>query len=88
MRKGIQEVYAVSEWEGQRQEWMEIQSLRYFIFNYLNFDIDGKKNAIEALASYKKNALPVLVELSISPFIIRDLRDLAFEKIRQINEGR
>lgn len=75
------------EWERQRQEW-EIQSLRYFILNVWNFDIDGKKNAIEALASYKRNALPVLVELSTSRFMISDLRDLAFEKIRQINEGR
>ena len=44
------------EWESQRQEW-EIQNLQFFIYNILNFDIDGKKNAIEALASYKRNAL-------------------------------
>jgi hypothetical protein len=74
------------EWERQRQEW-EIQNLRYFIYNIWNFDIDGKKNAIEALASYKRNALPVLVELSTS-LMNKDLRDLAFEKIKQINEGR
>ena len=55
----------------------------FFIYNILNFDIDGKKNAIEALASYKRNALPVLVELSTS-LMNKDLRDLTFEKIKQI----
>jgi hypothetical protein len=48
---------------------MEIQSLRYFIFNYLNFDIGGKKRVASPCR--------VIIE-----------EDLAFEKIRQINEGR
>ena len=56
------------------------KTFSFFIYNILNFDIDGKKNAIEALASYKRNALPVLVELSTS-LMNKDLRDLTFEQI-------
>jgi len=71
-------------WESE--QW-EIQNLKYFIFNVWNWDFDGKKKAIETLASYKRTALPALVELSTG-LMNKQLSHLALEKIRQINEGR
>jgi len=42
---------------------------------------------IEALASYKRSALPALIELSNVP-MTKELIDLILEKINQINEGK
>jgi hypothetical protein len=66
-------------WEWQEQ-W-EIENLKILI--YWSWNIDRRKKLIEALASYKRRALPALVELTNVP-MIKELSDLVLEKI---NEG-
>ncbi|HMH10263.1 MAG TPA: hypothetical protein VK553_06105 [Candidatus Nitrosopolaris rasttigaisensis] len=68
-------------WEWQEQ-W-EIENLKILI--YWSWNIDRRKKLIEALASYKRRALPALVELTNVP-MIKELSDLVLEKIKQINE--
>lgn len=71
-------------WEWDQEQW-EIQNLKSQI--YWSWIPDRRKKLIEALASYKRSALPALIELSNVP-MTKELSDLILEKIKQINEGK
>jgi|SRR5712691_1301124 len=65
-------------------EHWEIQNLKNNII--LSWDLDRRKKLIEALASYRRSALPALTELTYVP-MSRELIDLVLNKIKQINES-
>jgi hypothetical protein len=48
---------------------------------------ETSKMATHALASYRKNALPVLTDIS-SRTSIKELKDYALDKIKEVNEGK
>jgi hypothetical protein len=66
------------------QDQLEIQRLQNLII--FSWDNDTKRKTIDALASYKKSALPSLTYLA-SVLWDKELREYVLDKIQQINSN-
>jgi hypothetical protein len=69
-------------WWGAEQ-W-DIQKLKSTII--ISQDSETKKKAVDALASYRRNALPALTDLGFV-LLDKDTREYVLDKIKQINEA-
>jgi hypothetical protein len=68
-------------WTGEEYQ---IQALANMLI--YSWDKETRKNTIDALASYRKKALPTLTYFA-SLVWDKELRDYTLDKIRQINEN-
>ena len=65
---------------------LEVESLKKIALSTLN-NKETIKKAIDALASFRKDALPALTEIA-SRIYNRELANYALDKIQKINEGK
>jgi len=63
---------------------MEMARLAFIITSA--WDSDTRKRAVDALASYRRNALPVLTNIASTTWNT-ELKQYVLEKIKQINES-
>ncbi|MFZ0511587.1 MAG: hypothetical protein WAM14_08275 [Candidatus Nitrosopolaris sp.] len=63
----------------------QIQQLKNMII--WNWNQEGKKQAIDTLASYRKKALPALTEIASAMWWDNEIKIYTLDKIRQINES-
>jgi hypothetical protein len=64
------------------EQW-DIQKLKNLVL--YSWDVQSKKQMVDALASYRKNALPALTDIATMAWD-QDLRVYVLDKIKQINE--
>jgi hypothetical protein len=63
---------------------MEMARLSFIITSTWNKETRNK--AVDALASYRRNALPILTNIASTTWNT-ELKEYIWEKIKQINEG-
>ena len=66
------------------EQW-EIQRLKNIII--FSWDNEMRKNAVDTLSSYRKNAIPTLADIASWTAWDNELREYVLDKIRQIKEG-
>jgi hypothetical protein len=64
---------------------MEMARLEYIIIS--SWNMDTRRKAVDALASYGKKALPSLSRAASAILWYPELKHYVLDKIKQINEG-
>jgi hypothetical protein len=68
-----------------KPDQMDMARLEYIIIS--SWDMETRRKAVDALASYGKKALPSLTRAAYAIIWYPELKQYVLDKIKQINEG-